>query len=238
MHLLIATMMVVTPALGQATVKRKPAVEAKRIDTPRFDVVREWVRQQCAFHEIDLKVRAEAAADDDKGTDHFPRMIRNSMRNMMELERSIRAIRKMRIHDERFSELLSTYADLLQDRANIYGELKNIGAACVSGTPQAGVDYQKLAARMPELDVLLENSNSALLKLMPAFAYVLIDLRSNHEGKLDRLQITQAERQALVQELETSFEKNLDSPNRTYLVASAKAMLTFLKGNHKCADEP
>jgi len=238
MRLLLAALLVVVPLVGQSVAKTKPPAAAAKQDTPRFEIINEWIRQLGAFHDNDLKVRAEAAADDKSGSDHFARMIRNSTRNLIELNRSIRTFKKMRVSGEKLDWILPAYVTLLQDRVGIYEEYKKIGAAGISGSPQPGVDYAKLAARAPELEVLLEKSNSAFLQLMPVFTHMLIDRKVSADGHLDHLQITRRERDQLIRQIEAEFGKDLGNLNNTFLVASAKAMLAFLKGEHKSADDP
>jgi hypothetical protein len=85
-----------------------------------------------------------------------------------------------------------------------------------------------------------EHIDRALFQATPLVFGMLISQTPDKDGHASRLIITRAERQRLIESLQTGFGKKMDKKgDQGYFVASGTVLRDLLsKKGYKCADEP
>jgi hypothetical protein len=100
------------------------------------------------------------------------------------------------------------------------------------------VDYDKLAAEMPQIRARLDYIDQALFEATPAVFATLIDMKADSKGHSSHLIITKEEKARLISRLDTAFGEKLEQNGPNYTVASAKVLKDYLNKDFKCSDEP
>ena len=104
-------------------------------------------------------------------------------------------------------------------------------------TPKAGVDYTKMVARMPEINASLEYIDQSIFQTMPLVFALLIDEKPDSKGHMSHLNITKAQRQKLIDNINGLFGDSLDKKNKNWTVSSAALLKAYLLKDYKCIDE-
>ena len=66
---------------------------------------------------------------------------------------------------------------------------------------------------------------------------LLIDEKPDSEGHMSHLNITKAERQKLIDNIDGSFGESLEKDNKSWVVSSAALLMRYLMKDYKCRDE-
>jgi len=150
---------------------------------------------------------------------------------------SIRTLGGMRITREGFDTLIPETVSLYKKKVELYDEATKISKAFMTPTPKPGVDYEKMAARMPEITATLEYLDQALPDFTKLVCFLLIDEKPDSEGYMNNLNISSKERQSLIDGLDAGFGESLNGKIMTYTVGSAVLLKGFLQGHRKSTDE-
>ncbi len=202
-------------------------------DTPHFDVVSEYVRSLGTIHNLQVL----AAKENEQDKDPIAKLmsgIRSSTRMKLELTTSISAFKRMTLK-EPFETLLPTTITWYERKVELHDGIILIARTILSGKP--GVDYAALDARMPGITALMEFADESIFKSMVLVFALLIDMKPDEKGHMSHLNITKAQRQALINNINTYFGSSLDKKDKNWTVSSAAVLKTWLQKDYKCLDE-
>lgn len=129
------------------------------------------------------------------------------------------------------------FATLLQQKADAF-ETFIAMAEALAGTPRAGVFYEKLGDRSPDLRAMIDAADETLMRATPLVFGTLVSTTPDAEGYVSRLTITKAQRASLIHDLEAAFGEKLEATNQNYIVAAASMLRGHLRTPFKCSDEP
>jgi len=203
-------------------------------ETPRLEVVTEWVRELAAFRAIQVTGLAEMK----EGNDRFMDAIRNGTRVKLELRTSMAILGRMKVTQAPFDQLLPNVITCYERKLALHDEFVQIAKQMVGGVPQPGVDYGKLVARAPEITASLEAVDDTLFHSTVLFVALLIDEKANSRNQCDHMLLTNAERKALADRIQGAFGSSLTENGQNYNVSSAVVLFSYLTGSHKSADDP
>lgn len=121
-------------------------------------------------------------------------------------------------------------------KGQMFNALSDICETMLEG-PKQGIDYGKIAVKMPKLRADMEYTDKNLL-MMSVFVFnVLIRPTPDRQGHMSHLIVTRKERDELVRQINASF-KTLDAKDANYTVSSAAILRDYLaRKGYKCADE-
>lgn len=232
----LLVLLLVMPMVGQTTTKKAKPVVVKRAplpDTPPFKLVSEWVRELTAFRGILAKYLEEKK----EGKEPMMDTIRHGSRMKLELQLSISMLKGMRLNSEHFKVLLPFVIGSYRQKITLHQEVNEIAGKFI--IPKDGVDYGRLAARMPEITAALEEIDKGLFdQANTLFCMMLIDQKANSQGHCNHLVITKAEREALVMSIDSGFGDSLNDKVKPYNASSAVVLRGLLVGGHKSAEDP
>jgi hypothetical protein len=211
----------------------KPAWSQKHPETPHLVFVTEFIRELSAVENIREKGEKENIENPDTP---FPNMIHTSTLFQLELGSESRMLKGMHLSGP-FDEIVQSIAGFYDEKVKLWMRYSQIAKTFVAG-PVDGVDYQKLAAELPELRGRLEYLDQSIFQATPAVFASLINEKEDSHGHASHLIITNAERTALIDRLNTSFGTKLDQKIQNYTVSSASVLRDYLKKDFKCSDDP
>ena len=162
--------------------------------------------------------------------------IRNGTRFKLELNTGIGVLERMRLK-EPFDELIPNTIYFYKQKVELFDEVINISKNLAVAVPKPGVDYSKMAVRMPEITAQIEYIDETIFQSMVLVFALLIDEKPDSEGHMSHLNITKAERQKLIDNIDGSFGESLDKDNKSWVVSSAALLKTYLMKDYKCRDE-
>lgn len=236
-HFMIIFMLLL-PLMVMCDADARTKTNAKlKPDTPSYNVVAEYIRSLGAIHNVQLTASKEQGdVDNDNPTQTLMNEIRNGTRLKYELRESIGMLKIMTIKRKSFDELIPNTIYFYQEKLKLYDEMTGIAKQLIEG-PKPGVDYSKLAARMPEITASVEYLDKGIFQSMVMVFALLIDEKPDSEGHMSHLNITKAQRQKLIDAIDASFADSLDKENKNWTVASADLLKTYLQKDYKCLDE-
>ena len=208
-------------------------------DTPHYNVVNEYIRSLGAIHRIQQVAAKEIQEDNDKDNQRTSIMmsaIRNGTRVKLELNASISALKGMKLKKP-FETLLPTTISWYKHKIELHDEIITISKTFLNPVPKPGVDYTKMAARMPEITAALEYIDESIFQSMVLVFALLIDEKPDSEGHMSHLSITKAQRQTLIDNINYLFGESLDKQNKNWTVSSAALLKSYLLKDYKCIDE-
>ena len=162
--------------------------------------------------------------------------IRNSTRVKLELNASISALKRMKLKKP-FETLLPTTIQFYKQKVDLHNELITIAKMLLDQTPKPGIDYSKMVARMPEITAALEYIDESIFQSMVLVFALLIDEKPDSEGHMSHLNITKAQRQKLIDNINSLFGERLDKTNKNWTVSSAALLKSYLSKDYRCTDE-
>jgi hypothetical protein len=202
-------------------------------DTSHLAFVKEFIRELSAIEEI----RSKAEQDNKKDPNlTFENMVHSATFFELELGSQIRMLSGMTLSDP-FDTLIPGMTGFYEEKIKLWDRMKEIGGDFIAG-PREGVDYQKLAAELPELRAKLEYMDQSIFQTSSLVFSTLIDKKPDSKNHVSHLIITKAERAKLFDQLDTAFGKKLDEKNPNYTVGTAVILREGLKKKFKCSDEP
>jgi hypothetical protein len=231
--LLLLPFLIVQTADAQTKAKSK----AKPEDTPPYNVASEYVRSFSAIHSIQQSALNEIKDGGENPVGSSMNAIRTFTRYKLEYGLSIRLLEGMRITREGFNGLIPETVSLYKEKIKLYDEAMKISKAFMTSTPKPGVDYEKMAARMPEITANLEYLDQTLPALTTMVCFLLIDEKPDSEGHMNNLNISSKERQSLIDRIDAGFDESINGKIMTYTVGSAVFLKGFLQGDRKSTDE-
>ena len=161
--------------------------------------------------------------------------IRSSTRIKFELNASIASQKRMKLKKP-FETLLPTTIELYRHKIDLHNEIIKISKTIIDG-PKPGVDYAKLAARMPEITATVEYIDETMFKMMPLVFALLIDEKPDSEGHMSHLNITKEQKQKLIDNIDASLGESLEKEKKNWTVSSAALLKAYLLKDYKCTDE-
>jgi hypothetical protein len=227
----------VSPARAQQKVTRaaaKPAIK----ETPHLAFVTEYIRELSAYEELRVKGEQEHAEAQKSGDSAgmFTSAIHTDTLFQLELGSEIAQLKSMRLNDP-FDFLIPSITDFYGQKVKLWQRMSDISAAFIGG-PKPGVDYDQFAVEMPKIRANLDYIDQALFEAIPAIFATLIDTKADSQGHTSHLIITKAERESLIDKLDTAFGSKLDQKNPNYGVGAASVLKAYLLKDFNSADEP
>jgi hypothetical protein len=211
--------------------------DAKAIkDTPHYTVVAEYIRSLGAVHRIQQTASREFENDKGDSIKQMMNGIRNSTRFRLELSTSIAALKRMTLKKP-FDELIPNTITFYKQKIELFEAMSKISKQFLDGAPKPGVDYSKLTAMMPEITANIEYIDESIFQSMVLVFALLIDEKPDSEGHMSHLNITKAQRQKLIDDINDSFGESLDKENKNWTVSSASLLKTYSLKDYKCVDE-
>ena len=144
--------------------------------------------------------------------------IRFSTRMQLELRTGINVFKAMKLNPPN-EKLLPSVIKFYEQKIELHDALMDISTQFISGTPKAGVDYDKLAATAPKITANLDFIDKTLLSTSPLFFALLIDEKPDKQGHMSRLSITKEQRKRLVDMIDSLFGSSLKAKNQNYTVS-------------------
>jgi hypothetical protein len=204
-------------------------------DTLHYDVVSEYIRSLGAIHNLQLVATKEIQDDGDDPVKKMMSGIRSSTRIKLELNASIGALEGMTLK-EPFETLLPTTIHWYKEKINLHNELIAISKTFLA-RPKPGIDYSKMTARAPEITATLEYIDESIFKMMVLVFALLIDEKPDNKGHMSHLNITKAQRQKLIDNINGLFGSSLNKKDKNWTVSSAALLKAYLLKDYKCSDE-
>jgi hypothetical protein len=136
-----------------------------------------------------------------------------------------------------FSTLIPNIVDCYEHKIALWQKMIEISSAFVGG-PKPNVDYQEIAAEMPKVRAQLDYIDQTLFQSSPLVFGTLIDMKANSKNQADHLIITQAERQGLIDTINTEFGPAIDQKEQDYTVSGAAVIKAYLLKDFKSSDDP
>lgn len=204
-------------------------------DTDHYDIVSEYIRSLGAIHHIQLMATKEIQAGEETPINKLMAGIRSSTRVKLELNASISALKQMTLK-EPFETLLPTTIECYKTKIELHNEAIEISRVFISG-PKPEIDYGKMVARMPEITATIEYIDETIFKSMVLVFALLIDEKPDSKGRMSRLNITKAQRQKLIDNINGLFGPSLDKKDKNWTVSSAALLKAYLLKDYKCTDE-
>jgi hypothetical protein len=212
----------------------KPAIK----ETPHLAFVTEYIRELSAYEELRVKGEQENADAQKSGDSSatFMGVIHSSTLFQLELGSEIAMLKSMRLNDP-FDFLIPNITQAYADKIKLWQKMSDLSTAFIGG-PKPGVDYSQLGAEMPKIRANLDYIDQALFEAVPGVFATLIDIKPDSQGHTSHLIITKAERETLIDKLDTAFGSKLDQKNQNYGVSAASVLKAYLLKDFKSSDEP
>jgi hypothetical protein len=216
---LAIALFLVNVAVGQT----KPAHPARtpKPETPHFNVVKEYVRE--LIEDEVLKTTGEKELSEAKTpNEQFSAGIYYSKSTQLELRSQIRMLQSMHLNDP-FDTLIPSLVAFYGDQINLHQQLIDISGRFLAG-PKEGVDYQALAAKVPEIRAELDDSRKSVFQAAALVFMILIDQRPDSQGHVSHLLITKAEKAELQEQLDLMLKNEPDKGDHDYYVSAAMVL--------------
>lgn len=233
MNKIAIALFLVNIAVGQT----KPAhpVRTPKPDTPHLNVVEEYVRELA--EDEDLKTTGEKELSEAKTpNEQFSAGIYYSKSSQLQLRSRIRMLQSMHLNDP-FDTLIPSLIAFYRDQIKLHQQLIDISDKFMAG-PKEGVDYQVLAAKLPEIRAELDDSRKSVFQPAALVFMTLIDQKPDSQNHVSHLLITKAEKADLQDRLDIMLKGEPDKGDHDYYISAAMVLRGGLQKGHKCADEP
>lgn len=219
-------------AAGQTKPAHSPTPKA---ETPHLRFVKAYVRE--LIEDEDLKVSGEKELSEAKTpNEQFSAGIYFSKSTQLELRSQIAMLKSMRLNDL-FDTLIPSLIGFYQRQIELHQKLIDISGKFMAG-PKAGVDYEALAAKVPEIRAELDNVRKAVFEAAALVFMTLIDQKADSQGHVSHLLITKGEKVDLQDQLDIMLKDQPDKGDHDYYISAAMVLRGGLQKGHKCADEP
>ncbi len=204
-------------------------------ETPHLRFVKEYVRELIEDENLKatgLKELSEAKTPNEQ----FSTGIYVSKSIQLELGSQVAMLKSMRLNDP-FDTLIPNLIGFYQRQTELHQELIDINVKFLAG-PKAGVDYQALAAKVPEIRAELDAVGKAAFEAAALVFMTLIDPKPDSQDHVSHLLITKAEKADLQDQLNIILKDEPDKGDHDYYISAAMVLRGGLQKRHKCADEP
>jgi hypothetical protein len=222
--------------VGIAAGQSKPAhAPVPKPETPHLRFVKEFVRE--LIEDEDRKTSGEKELGEAKTpNEQFSAGIYYSKSTQLELRSQIAMLKSMRLKDP-FDTLIPSLISSYQQQIDLHQKLIDISDKFLAG-PKEGVDYQALAAKVPEIRAELDQSRKALFDAAALVFMSLIDMKEDSQGHASHLMITKAEKADLQDQLEIMLKGVPEKGDQDYYISAAMILRGGLQKGYKCADDP
>jgi hypothetical protein len=204
-------------------------------ETPHLRFVKEYVRELIEDESLkatSLKELSGATTPNEK----FSTDIYFSKSVQLELRSQIAILKSMHLNDP-FNTLIPTLIDFYQHQIQLHQELIDISGKFLAG-PKAGVNYEALAAKVPEIRAELDAIGKGAFEAAAMVFMTLIDPKPDSQNHLSHLLITKTEKADLQDQLNIILKDEPDQGDHDYYIGGAMVLRGGLQKGHKCADEP
>lgn len=209
------------------------AAHATKPETSHLAFVTEYIRELAAIENIRASGEDELNQDPDNT---FSNMIHSSTLFQLELGSQISMLRGMNLNPP-FEQVIPNITAFYERKILLWKRMAEIGKAFIGG-PKPGVDYSKLGGEVPEIRANLEYIDRALFEATPMIFTTLIDMKADSKGHASHLIITKAERQKLLDDINTAFGEKLDQKDPHFMVGAASVLRGGLLKDFKSSDDP
>jgi hypothetical protein len=220
-------------ALGQT---KPPHVSTPKPETPHLQFVKQFVRE--LIEDESLKANSEKELSEAKTPyEQFSASIYNSKSTQLELRSEIRILKGMSLKDPLdflIPDLIGSY----QKQIDLHQRLIGITGKFMAVVPKQGVDYEALAAKMPEIRAELDDARKVMFDAATAVFTSLLDMKADSQGHVSHLLITKAEKADLENQLEILLKDVPEKGDHDYYISAAMILRGGLQKGFKCADEP
>jgi hypothetical protein len=204
-------------------------------ETSPIVFVKEYVRE--LISDEDLKTNGQKELSEAKTTEEqISTGIYFSKSVQLDLRSQIRMLKGMRLAKP-FETLIPDLIGFYQHEVELHQSLIDINSKFIAG-PRSGVDYQALAAKLPQIRAELDATQKAVFEATPLIFMALIDQKPDSQDHLSHLVITRAEKSELQDQLEIMLNHEPEKGDHDYYISAALVLRAGLQKGHKCADEP
>ena len=221
---------------GTAVGQTKPThAPTPKPETPSLRFVKEFVRE--LIEDESRKASGEKELSEAKTpNEQFSAGIYFSKSTQLELRSQIAMLKSMRLKDP-FDTLIPSLIGSYEQQIDLHQKLIDISGKFIAG-PKEGVDYQALAAKLPEIRAELDEARKALFDAAALVFMSLIDMKADSQGHTSHLLITKAEKSDLQDQLEIMLKDVPEKGDQDYYISAAMILRGGLQKGFKCADEP
>jgi hypothetical protein len=205
-------------------------------ETPHLEFVTEYIRELAAVERIRAEGEAESNQDTKDGKLPFSSAVHTCTLFELELGSRVEMLNGMRLNAP-FDFLVPSIADLYEQKIALWRRMREITGSFI-GSPKEGVDYDKLAAEVPQIRAKLDFIDQTLFQATPGVFGTLIDMKADSKGHTSHLIITKEQKTTLISKLDDSFGAKLDEKGQNYTVSAASVLKAYLNKDFKCSDEP
>jgi hypothetical protein len=227
---LLLTLLVLT---GVAAGQNGPT----HVKSPTLPIIfaKEYVRE--LISDEDLKTTGLKQLSEAKTTEaQISTGIYFSKSVQLELRSQILMLKGMRLAKP-FETLIPNLIAFYQHQIGLHQSLIDISSKFIAG-PRPGVDYQVLAAKMPQIRAEIDATQKAVFEAIPLIFMALIDQKPHSQDHLSHLVITRAEKSDLQDQLEIILKDESEKEDHDYYISAAMVLRAGLQKGHKCADDP
>lgn len=201
----------------------------------RKEFVNEFIRELVSIQGV-RDGFAKDHAQDKTMNDQMATIIRTSTRMNLELQANINMLQGIKL-GEPFSKFRDYLQDIYKQKQEINTEVMSTASQFVVG-PKPGVDYEALAAYMPQLTAKDGYLDKIIFDGSAGIFLSLVDMREDKEGHASHLIVTKDQRKQMIRRIETAFGSKLDDKEPTYIVNSAWIIREGLRKDYKSSDDP
>ena len=231
------TIVVLLLSVGIAAGQTHPShAPAPNPETPHLRFVKEFVRE--LIEDESRKASGEKELGEAKTpNEKFSAGIYFSKSIQLELRSQINMLKTMRLKDP-FDTLIPSLVSSYQLQINLHQKLIDISGKFMAVVPKEGVDYQALAAKMPEIRAELDEARKALFDAAALVFMSLVDMKADSQGHANHLLITKAEKAGLEDQLGIILKDLPEKGDQDYYISAAMILRGGLQKGFKCSDEP
>ena len=131
-------------------------------------------------------------------------------------------LKSMRLNDP-FDTLIPSLIGCYQRQIELHQELIDIAGKFLAG-PKAGVDYQALAAKVPEIRAELDAVGKTVFEAAAMVFMTLIDPKPDSQDHVSHLLITKAEKADLQDQLNIILKDEPDKGDHDYYISAAMVL--------------
>jgi len=206
-------------------------------ETPHYDVVVEYIRSLGAIHSIQQSALKQQQGE--KDVDNMAKKMMDSIRTFtrlkLELNTSIKILEGMTLK-EPFDELIPQTIYLYRQKIKLFDEINQISKLFIDKIPKPGVDFSVIHSRMPEITAGVDYIDANIFRLMDLVFGLLIDDKPDAEGHMSHLNITTAQRQRLISNIDVLFGESLNQKEQNWTIMSAALLKAYLQKDYTCID--
>lgn len=221
---------------GHSAGQSRPIHASKpKPETSHLRFVNEYVRE--LMEAESLKQHGEKELNEAKTlNEKFSSGIYFSKSTQLELRSEIGVLKSMHLNGS-FDSLIPTLIASYERQIQLHQTLIDIGGNFVAG-PREGVDYQALAAKVPEIRAELDDARKIVFDMAAFVTMSLLDMKEDSQGHVSHLTITKVEKSALQDQLNIMLKEVPEQGDHDYYISAAMVLRAGLQKGHKCADEP